>query len=994
MAAGLSLGLGLAGSPSGMAADRQWLPSHVPEVVSHLTPLGRLPGTNQLRLAIGLPLRNEAALARLLGQLYDPASTNYHRYLAPEQFAEQFGPTERDYQAVKDFAARNGLTVTGTSANRLLLDVTGPAANIEKAFQVILRTYRHPTEARVFFAPDAEPSVDAGLAVADVSGLNNFSRPHPKLHKQKAAPAAGRTGSGSGGAYIGDDFRNAYAPGTTLTGAGQTVGLLQFDGFYSDDIAAYAAAAGGGRTNIAIQTVLLDGYDGVPTTGINSGSSEVSLDIEMAMAMAPGLSGIMLFEAGPEGVPNDVLNAMAASNTVMNLSCSWGWGGGPDTTTDNIFKQMAAQGQSFFDASGDTDAFTTGAHSVNGVDNTSLQNAPSSSPYIIQVGGTTLTMSGIGAAWSAETVWNWGGGTGSSGGISSYYSLPDWQTNISNLAGRGGSSGFRNIPDVALTADNVEVMYDDGSDDIFGGTSCAAPLWAGYTALMNQQAAANGQSPVGFINPAIYRIAAGSNYTSCFHDVTTGDNTWSDSPDLFYATNGYDLCTGLGTPAGQYLINLLAGAHESLNVTPAAGFAATGPAGGPFSGAPLNFTLTNSGTSTLTWSLINTSSWLNVAPAGGILAVAGQTHVTANLSSAAAGLAAGDHRASVWFTNLTSHYGQLRLFTLKVLPPLEISPAAGFTANGPAGGPFDVTAEDFLLTNLSTASLQWGVVNTSTWLTVSLAGGTLGAAGYTNLTASLGAGANSLAAGVYPANLLFTNQTGNNLVLPFELRVGQSLVQNGGFETGDFTGWTLLGSTNHNRVVFAKDLVHSGTYGAAFGEVGQPARLLQVLRTRPGTTYLLSVWLANPRPGGFGQFQATWGTNVVCQLTNPRFTAWTNLQWTVTATDTNTVLQFAVRKHPYFLGLDDVGATPIPTPAIKSTFRTPKAFNLVWNTTPGLVYQVQYKTNLFQPDWLNLGSSLSATNTLLTFSDTNNPDASPQRYYRLVESPRPGNPGR
>ena len=154
---------------------------------------------------------------------------------------------------------------------------------------------------------------------------------------------------------------------------------------------------------------------------------------------------------------------LADSNTVKNLSCSWGWSGGPSTTTDNIFKNMAAVGQSFFNASGDSDAFTTGASSVNGVDNTSLYNAPSSSPYITQVGGTTLTMNGKGASYASETVWNWGydsnagGYVGSSGGISSHYSIPSWQTNVSNMAGSGGSTSFRNIPDVALTANNVYV---------------------------------------------------------------------------------------------------------------------------------------------------------------------------------------------------------------------------------------------------------------------------------------------------------------------------------------------------------------------------------------------------------------------------------------------------------------------------------------------------------------------------------------------------------
>ena len=117
---------------------------------------------------------------------------------------------------------------------------------------------------------------------------------------------------------------------------------------------------------------------------------------------------------------------------------------------------------------------------------------------------------------------------------------------------------MRNVPDVALTADYVWVIYENGNSDWFGGTSCAAPLWAGFTALVNQQAAGIGHAPVGFLNPALYTIASSASYTNCFHDITTGNNEWSGSPSLFVATAGYDLCTGLGTPNGTNLINALA----------------------------------------------------------------------------------------------------------------------------------------------------------------------------------------------------------------------------------------------------------------------------------------------------------------------------------------------------------------------------------------------------------------------------------------------------
>jgi len=629
--------VGMLMSCLGATPGRMSLHGHVPVAVAGLTAKGRLPATNQLSLAIGLPLRDAAGLDELLRQLYDPASTNFHKFLTPAEFTARFGPTEADYAVVRQFAETNGFTVTGTHANRVVLDVTAAAADVESALGVTLRTYRHPTENRDFFAPDTEPSVPTNLPVADMWGLSDFGRPHPNLIKRDMANVAPQTGSApsGSGAYFGNDFRNAYVPGTLLTGAGQTVGLLQFDGFYASDIAAYATAAGNGRTNIAIQTVLLDGFTGVPTTGANSGNGEVSLDIEMAMSMAPGLTKIIVFEGNPNNViPTDVLNAMAASNTVKNLSSSWAWGGGPNTTIDNIFKNMAAQGQSFFNAAGDSDAFPTGY-----VDNSANSTTPSSSPYITQVGGTTLT-SGSGAAYSSEAVWNWGNeygssynGKGSSGGISSYYSIPSWQTNIS-MAANGGSTTYRNIPDVALTADNVYVTYGNGTSAAFGGTSCAAPLWAGYCALINQQAVLAGKSPVGFVNPALYALAAGTNYNSVFHDVTSGNNTSSSSPSAFYAVAGYDLCTGLGTPNGTNLINALMPLTFSA-VIAGAGWTLAFESATPTNGAidpgetvTVNLSLQNQGnlaTSNLVATLLASTNLL--APSGpqtyGALAAAG-----------------------------------------------------------------------------------------------------------------------------------------------------------------------------------------------------------------------------------------------------------------------------------------------------------------------------------------------------------------------------------
>ena len=167
--------------PAGLSAEPGRLTLHgsVPPATFKLVAIGHLPATNILRLAIGLPLRNPDELNELLRQIYDPASTNYHKYLSPEEMTARFGPTEQAYQAVEQFAESNGLVIVAAHPNRLLLDVTGSVDRVERAFQVTLRTYRHPTEPRDFFAPDSEPSVPANLSVADVEGLSNFNQPRP-----------------------------------------------------------------------------------------------------------------------------------------------------------------------------------------------------------------------------------------------------------------------------------------------------------------------------------------------------------------------------------------------------------------------------------------------------------------------------------------------------------------------------------------------------------------------------------------------------------------------------------------------------------------------------------------------------------------------------------------------------------------------------------------------------------------------------------------------
>jgi hypothetical protein len=546
IAGGLWMGLVLTAAISASAGSLRSLSGHVPLAVSHLQPVGILPGTNHLRLVIGLPFRNPTELPGLLDDLNNPASTNYHHWLTPEQFTRRFGPTEADYQKVVDFAVTHGFKVTGQSSNRMLVDVDAPVTNIEKAFHLALHSYRHPTENRNFYAPDTDPTVDTNIPILHISGLDNFTLPHRLGGGLNLVPLATNpvtafyTGSAPGGYFMGNDFRKAYAPGVTNTGAGQYIAIVDVGGpYYPKDVYMYETNAGL-STSIVVTNILLSGSTGIPT-GTNDDDGEEALDICMAMSVAPGAT-ILNYE----GEAHDVFNQIAIDNKAKQMTLSYGFG--IDATIIQSFQQFLAQGQALSQASGDGDADLDGGTGLTG------------NPYATIVGGTTLTTSGAGGPWSSETTWNWNNGGGSGGGISGY-GIPTWQQGI-NMAFNQGSTSYRNYPDVAMPADGVFLISQNGTAiGSVGGTSAASPLWAGFMALVNQQAASLSQPAVGFVNPAVYAIGKGSSvtYNNCFHDITTGNTFNSQNPTRFAARAGYDLCTGWGTPTGSNTISALVG---------------------------------------------------------------------------------------------------------------------------------------------------------------------------------------------------------------------------------------------------------------------------------------------------------------------------------------------------------------------------------------------------------------------------------------------------
>ncbi len=194
--------------------------------------VGRLPATRSMRLVLSLPLRNQPELDSLLQELYDPSSPSYRHFLTVEQFTEKFGPTQQDYDAVLEFAKSNGLTVTGTSRNRVNVNVQGSVSNIENALHLTLGVYQHPTEDRTFYAPDREPTPNLPVQLWHITGLDNYSIPRPMFRKRDAADMRSNatTGSGPQASFLGSDMRAAYYGGTALTGAGQSLGLFEYLG--------------------------------------------------------------------------------------------------------------------------------------------------------------------------------------------------------------------------------------------------------------------------------------------------------------------------------------------------------------------------------------------------------------------------------------------------------------------------------------------------------------------------------------------------------------------------------------------------------------------------------------------------------------------------------------------------------------------------------------------------------------------------------------------
>jgi kumamolisin len=451
---------------------------------------------------------------------------------------------------VKAFAREFNLKVEDdpTSAVRRTVQLTGTAAEIQKAFGVALeQKVIDGVEYRVREGGIHLPEALIGSVVA-VLGLDN--RPQAKPHfrvKQLHADATAAPTS-----YTPPQVAQAYQWRSTASGAGQTIGIIELGGGYKQaDLTTYFKTLG--LSAPSITAVSVDKGKNAPTTA-SSADGEVMLDIEVAASVAPGANIVVYFTPNTDQGFTDAITTAVhdTTNKPSVISISWGgpessWTAQSMTALDAACQSAAALGVTITVAAGDNGS--TDGGTGNNVD------FPASSPHVLACGGTTLDANG--GTLVSEVVWNElansEGATG--GGVSTFFPLPSWQANA-NVPAPSGSTGGRGVPDVAGDADpttgyNIRV---DGQDTVIGGTSAVAPLWAGLVAVANQQLG----TPVGFIQPAIYAAKA----VSAFTDITQGNN------GAFSAGPGWDACTGLGSPIASKLIPLLAAAGTTPTPTP------------------------------------------------------------------------------------------------------------------------------------------------------------------------------------------------------------------------------------------------------------------------------------------------------------------------------------------------------------------------------------------------------------------------------------------
>jgi subtilase family serine protease len=529
----------------------------VPALVKHAKDQGEVSNQNMtLHLSISLPLlpQKQRLLQEFLATRYDPNSPFYHQFLSPQEYQSTFGLPTDTISHIKDFLNLSGLTVNSVSPTGQIFNVTGTVATIEKIFGVKLHNYT--LNGQTYYAPTSDPHNPLSnlIQVQSISGLDDFT----KFRSCTVAACAAKSNASSNG-YSAADLQKAYDASGLLSkgfdGSGQNIAFLELDGYNSSDIQQYQQ-----QNNLSGGTFETVSVDGANNDGSNAGQGavEVELDMEVAFAMAPKVHEYVY--EGPnsgQGI-NDVYTQIVNDDKAKIVSISWGLceassGSAELQTLDQIFQQGASEGITFFAAAGDDGAYDCGDTNL-GVD------SPADDPNVTGVGGTSLTLNSDGS-YGSETAWSCTDsnctsqapqGAGGGGGISQNFPVPSFQQGL-NPPGASGQTG-RYVPDVSADADpqtgyaiycTVSAAQCNGSL-VVGGTSAAAPLWAGGTALVAQSLAKAGKS-LGNTNAALYALQGKG-----FHDVTQGNNL------NYQAAQGYDLATGWGSPDFASLADAIA----------------------------------------------------------------------------------------------------------------------------------------------------------------------------------------------------------------------------------------------------------------------------------------------------------------------------------------------------------------------------------------------------------------------------------------------------
>jgi kumamolisin len=477
------------------------------------------------------------------------------RQMSREEYAANYGASQQDFDAVCAFVRASGLSVDKEKSSllRRRVELRGTISAVNLAFGVELNDYdplaavppgadQVPARFHAIVGPISLPEELVG-AVEAVLGLDNRPIATPKFRVRRgAAGALGAASSANAGTFTPPQVAQVYrfpAAAGAAGGAGQTIGIIELGGgYHPTDIAAYFKNTIGVAAP-AVTDVILDGGSNDPTSA-SSADAEVLLDIEVAGAVAPGANIVVYFTTNTDQGFQDAISTAIhdATHNPDVISISWGgpessWSRTAINSMDSTCQSAAALGITITVASGDNG-------SSDGTKGNSV-DFPASSPHVLGCGGTALTASN--GQRTSEVVWNdqaaGNGATG--GGVSAVFPLPTWQANAGvPVAATGG----RGVPDVAGDAapgTGYQILVD-GQQQVVGGTSAVAPLWAGLIALLNQQL----DRKVGFVNPQLYPLGA-----SAFFDVTSGNN------GAFAAQPGWDACTGLGSPDGQGLLTAL-----------------------------------------------------------------------------------------------------------------------------------------------------------------------------------------------------------------------------------------------------------------------------------------------------------------------------------------------------------------------------------------------------------------------------------------------------